>query len=320
MQHLNEYIRVLNVQNAERGILVQDFLRSWRFKVLAAVCIVLIAFMLRAAYTGGLGTIVSNTLGFITTPLQKVSATISDAATGFFETYLRAGAIKDENTELKAQIRELQKQLVDYDELKQKNEQYKEFLNIKERNQDFEFQPASIIGRDPNARFYSFTIDVGSLDGISLYDPVMTADGLVGIVYETAANFSKVRTILDVSTDVGVYNPRTMDTGVVTGDISLYEDGLCRMMYVSRESKIQEGDLIVTSGISGIFPKEIPVGQVKSVHPESHGMSLYCVIEPSVNIKDIKDVFVIKSFSGQGSELTAEESAADEKTAEGENK
>lgn len=273
---------------------------------MAAVCIVLLAFMLRAAYTGGMGTILSNTFGFITTPLQKISASISDAATGFFETYLMAGAIKEENEELKEEVRELKKQLVDYDELKQKNDQYKEFLEIKERNQDFEFQPASVIGRDPNARFYSFTIDVGTLDGIALYDPVITSDGLVGIVYETAASFSKVRTILDVSIDVGVYNPRTMDTGIVTGDISLFEDGLCRMTYVSRESTIQPGDLIVTSGISGIFPKEIAVGEVKSVNPENNGMSLYCVIEPAVDVKDIKDVFVITSFSGQGSELNSD--------------
>lgn len=286
---------------------MQDFFKSWRFKILAAVCIVLIAFMLRAAYTGGLGTIVSNTVGFITTPLQKVSSSISDVATGFFETYLRAGAIKEENTQLKEELRALKKQMVDYEELKQKNEQYKEFLDIKERNPDFEFQPASVIGRDPNARFYSFTIDSGELDGVALYDPVITADGLVGIVYETSANFSKVRTVLDVATDVGVYNPKTMSTGVVTGDIDLAKDGECRMTYVSRESKIAEGDLIVTSGISGIFPKEIAVGTVKSIHPEGHGMSLYCVIEPAADIKDVKDVFVIKSFSGQGSELSKNE-------------
>ncbi len=286
---------------------MHDFFKSWRFKVLLAVCIVLTAFMLRAAYTGGLGTIVSNSLGFITTPLQKISASISDAATGFFETYLQAGEIKEENVKLKEEIRKLKSQLVDYEELKQKNEQYQQFLNIKKRSPDFEFQPASVIGRDPNARFYSFTIDVGTLDGVSLYDPVITSDGLVGIVYETAANFSKVRTLADVAIDVGAYNPRTMDTGVISGDISLSENGECRMAYISRESQIKDGDIIVTSGISGIFPKDINIGTVKSVHSEEHGMSLYCVIEPTVDIKNVKDVFVIKSFSGQGSELSSEE-------------
>ena len=283
---------------------MQDFFRSWRFKVLAAVCVFLTAFMLRAAYTGGVGTILSNAVGFVAAPLQKVSASISDKVTGFFEIYLKAGAIKEENTNLKSEIRELKKQLVDYDELKQKNEQYMQLLNIKERNHDFEFQPASVIGRDPSSRFYSFTIDLGTLDDIALYDPVITNDGLVGIVYEVSANFSKVRTILDPSTDVGVYNTRTMDTGVSTGDSKLAESGMNRMMYVSRDSKMQEGDLIVTSGISGLFPKDLPVGEIKNIQPEEHGMSLYCEIIPSVDIKDVKDVFVITAFSGQGSELS----------------
>lgn len=287
---------------------MHDFIKSWRFKALVAAAVVLVAFMLRAAYTGGLGTVASKTLGVLVSPLQKVSGMISDSATGFFQKYLQAGKTQEENEELRKENRELREKLVDYETIKQQNEQYKEFLSIKERNNDFEFEPASVIGRDPNARFYSFTIDVGSLDGVEVRDPVITSDGLVGMVYEVGPTYAKVHTILDVSLDVGAFNPRTKDTGIVTGTVELAQNGNCRMEYLDRDSQAQEGDIIVTSGISGIFPKDLTIGTIRSIAPEDHGMSLYAVIEPAADIREIKDVFVIKSFAGQGSEIVSQQS------------
>ena len=97
---------------------------------------------------------------------------------------------------------------------------------------------ASVIGRDPSDQFYSFTIDKGTLDGVSYQDPVITADGLVGIVSEVGPVFAKVTTILDVRLNVACQDVRTQDVATVSGDIELAQNGQCRMSLIPRESGI----------------------------------------------------------------------------------
>ncbi len=275
-----------------------DFFKSIRFKILLAVLILLLFFMLRAAWTGG-APIISQTTGAIVTPLQKLSSSISYTVTGYFERFFHADDIAKENEQLQEQIRELQNQLVDYEQYKQENENLREFLGIKEENPDFELEPASVVARDPNDRFYSFTIDKGSLDGISPYDTVISADGLVGRVKEVGLNWSKVLTLLDPSMDIGAYVSRTRDIGVVTGDVALAQEGMCKLTYLPRESGAARGDLVVTTG--GLFyPGGLIVGSISEVRTEKGEISLYAVVTPAADIRSVKQVMVIKSYLEQG--------------------
>lgn len=276
-----------------------DFFRSTRFKILLAVLLILFAFMLRAAWTGGLAPLTSQVLGMIASPFQKVSASISQKSTEFFDTFLKADEIAKENEALKEKMRELNQKLVDFDKYKQENAQLREFLEIKEENPDFDFEPATVIGRDPSDRFYSFTIDKGSLSDISPRDTVITSDGLVGVVTEVGLTYAKVLTILDVSIEVAAYDTRTKDIGIVTGRIDLASEGKCQMTLLPRESGASKGDLVVTSGFGGLYPKGLIIGEIEEVKTESHGISLFAVIEPTADIKNVKDVLVIKSFKGQ---------------------
>ena len=163
-----------------------DFFKSLRFKILLALLVVLLAFMLRAAYMGGLGTMADYVLGVVATPFQRLSASISYSVTDILDTLFRAGEYKSENEALREEIRSLRQQLVDYDAAIQENKQYKQFLEIKENNQDFQVELAAVIGRSPDARFGSETIDKGTIDGKELRDPGITADGLVGDLTEGA--------------------------------------------------------------------------------------------------------------------------------------
>jgi rod shape-determining protein MreC len=275
-----------------------DFFRSAKFKILAGVFIVLLAFMLRAAWTGGLSPIISSAVGFVVTPLQRVSASISDTVRGYFERYTRADEIALENEQLRAEVNELRRQLVDYEQSKKENEMLKQFLDLKEQNPDFVLEPASVVARDPNDRFYSFTIDKGSLNGVSLHDPVVSADGLVGRVKEVGLNYSKVLTILDVAVDAGAYDVRTRDIGIIGGSIDLVDKGYCKMSYLPRESGAAAGDLVVTTG-GGIFPKDLVIGRITRIADEAGGISLYAEIEPAADIPNLTDVMIIKAYDGQ---------------------
>lgn len=295
---------------------MKEFFSSKRFKVLVALAIMLCAFMLRAAWTGGFGTVASSVLGAVTVPLQKVSAGISDAVDDFFYTFVQAKEIRAENEANKELIRELTEKLKDYDKIKYQNQVYEEFFKIQDRLTDMEVEPAAVVGRDASDRFYSFTIDKGTMDGVSVRCPVFTADGLVGVVTEVSLTYAKVQTILDPHLNIGVYDSRTRDTALITGTVELAEKGLCKMYLLPRESGAAVGDLVLTSGISGVYPKELTVGKILEIDLESHGSSLYAIVQPSADIKHVKDVLVIKSFTGQGTSPENVEEGADDSQAQ----
>ena len=277
-----------------------DFFKSRKFKVLIALFIMLIALMLRASWTGGLSPAIEQVAGAVVAPFQKLSSTISDGVSGFFRRYARADEVAQENEALRSEINELRAQLVNYEEYKHENEELRKYLDIeyKEEHPDFEMTPAAVVARDPDSRFYSFTIDTGSLDGVAPYDPVVCADGLVGRVKEVGLTYSKVITILDVEIDVGAYDARTRDIGIVNGSVALAADGRCIMNYLPRESGAAQGDLVVTSG-GNLYPKGLVIGKIARLDNAPGNISLYAEIEPTADIRNLTDVMVITSFNGQ---------------------
>lgn len=278
---------------------MQKFFKSWYFKVLCALAVFSVALMIRAASTGSAEVFLSQTVSVISQPFLKISSSVTNSVNHFLDRFANAEENYLRVLELEEELREMNKKLIDYEQKKRENEQFREFLQLKETNPDYDFSTATVIGRDSTNRFASFTIDKGSLDGVEAADPVITADGLVGIVWEVGLTYSHVRTILDISVEVGVYDTATRDSGIVTGDISLSSEGLCKVKYLPKDSGIASGNLVVTSGIGGVFPKDLPVGTVKSIEVDSSGLSLVANIEPTADIFDVTEVLVIKSFNGQ---------------------
>ncbi len=283
---------------------MKEFFHSWVFKVLLALCIVMFAFLLRATMTMGASTVVEQIVGTITAPVQSLTSGLSGSITGFLDQFLRASEISQENEQLREETRKLIEQMVDYENYKHENESLKEQLGIQEENPQWETMTASVIGRDPSDQFYSFTIDKGTLDGVSYQDPVITADGLVGIVSEVGPVFAKVTTILDVRLNVACQDVRTQDVATISGDIEMAQQGKCKMSLIPRESGIAKGDIVQTAGTSGLYPQGIVVGRVSDVGFEPQGTMMYAVVEPANDIKSIKDVVIITSFKGQGSSLS----------------
>lgn len=283
---------------------MKEFFHSWVFKVLLALCIVMFAFLLRATMTMGASTVVEQIVGTITAPVQSLTSGLSGSITGFLDQFLRASEISQENEQLREENRKLIEQMVDYENYKHENESLKEQLGIQEENPQWETMTASVIGRDPSDQFYSFTIDKGTLDGVSYQDPVITADGLVGVVSEVGPVFAKVTTILDVRLNVACQDVRTQDVATISGDIEMAQQGKCKMSLIPRESGIAKGDIVQTAGTSGLYPQGIVVGRVSNVGFEPQGTMMYAVVEPANDIKSIKDVVIITSFKGQGSSLS----------------
>lgn len=294
---------------------MSEFFQSKIFKLFVAIAVFLFAFLLRASFVQGSASVVSNVLGLITTPIQRITSSVSESVGDFFDRWMNADEIYAENLELKEQIRVLTEQQVELEQYRWENESLKSFMGLKEEYPDHEYVMASVVGRDANSRFYSFVIDQGSLDGVEYLDPVITDDGLVGRVSEVGLTFSKVTTILDPALHVGAYNSRTRDMGTVTGQIAAAEEGLCTMELVSRNSTAAKDDIIVTAGSTGLFPKDLVIGRIVSIANESDGKSMTALVQPAADIEKVTNVLVITSFRGQGSSMDELNSEAEKNEA-----
>lgn len=278
---------------------MRDFFNSVRFKIIAAVLAVIVGVMLYSASTGGLATIPEKIVSFVVVPAQKASAALSDSITDFFSIFINAKENKEENEKLKEEISDLRKKMVDYENIKTENERLQEIVGLKKENPDMQLLDAGIIGRDPSDRFGSFTIDKGTVHGLSKWDPVITGDGLVGYIDSLGPTYAKVVTILSPEINVGAVEIRTKETGNLTGDIALADKGLAKLELLPKTTEVKPGDIIVTAGTSGYYPPDLVIGTVEEVTLEESGITSSASIKPVSDIYEIKHVFVLTDFLGK---------------------
>ncbi|MEW6523780.1 MAG: rod shape-determining protein MreC [Bacillota bacterium] len=186
-------------------------------------------------------------------------------------------------------VEELQHRL---EELNAENERLRALLGFA-RTLEAEYIPAGVTGRNPDNWFQTITINRGSLHGVSPNDVVVTSQGLVGRVSTVSARSATVMLILDPDSGVGAMVQRTRDAGVALG--SAGDRRFLHMKMFFREASVAPGDVIVTSGLSYIFPKGILVGVVESVGIDHSGLVKTARIRPAVDFHRLEEVLVIKN-------------------------
>ncbi|MBQ2001611.1 MAG: rod shape-determining protein MreC, partial [Clostridia bacterium] len=262
---------------------MRAFLRSVRFKVLAIILAVLVVLLVVFSALGGWTSPLSSVASSVVTPVQQGFNSTWEYITNLFSAPSRIRELELENAELREQIAELTEAKTEYETALVENEFYKDYLGLKEDHEDFEFCAAKVVSIDPVDAYGAFSINMGSLNGISPYDPVITAEGLVGYVKSVSLTSSTVVTVLDPTVKAGAYDTRTDDSGIVVGSAKLAKNGQCRMNDLTRDCTVAIGDSIVTSGGGGIFPEGLMVGTVNTMGQDVGDIMYYAVIDPAVN-------------------------------------
>lgn len=276
---------------------MKNFFCSKGFIIFIAILLFLTGILL-FTISGG-NTFLSQALDFITTPLQRITANISNASDAALKEKQTTEQLNIQIEELKKQVQNLRTITVDYYDVKKENAQFLKYYDLKQKDQSLKFVPASVIGRDSNENFYGFTLDEGYVAGVLLNDPVITENGLIGWVYHVDANSCKVKTILSPDTKVGATDIATGDSGVVTGGFPFADKNLTKMIFLHTENKVKLGDILVTSGLSGTYPKNLQIGEIIEITHEKYDASLYAVVKPFEDIQNIKDVFIVTDFQGK---------------------
>lgn len=280
---------------------MREFFHSVKFKILLGIAALLLGLMTYVAVTAGREATPQQVLNTITYPFVKAANAIADGVGGFFDKLINADKYKSQNDELMAQLTEMYKHTMDYDELEKENDRLREMLGIKQKQPDFRFsEPCDVVSHNANDLYGGFTINKGKTDGLSQNDPVITSVGLVGRITSIGDNYAKVTTVISPQVNVGVYTMRTKATGVIENDVSSAQKDLCLMSDIMKEADIKEGDIVFTSGKSGLFPADVMVGTVTEVYDDPNGLTKHAFIEPAENIKSVSSVFVITDFNGKG--------------------
>lgn len=284
------------------------FFKSKSFKLFVIVVAALLLGSVIAGITHMDSTPLSSALGIITHPLQKISASVGNYIDDYCDNFRSSAALQKENEKLRQKLADFQYELADYENTKRTLKIYEEFLGVKEENPDFIFANASVLSRDSVDIYGSFILDKGSAKGIEVNDPVIFGKNIVGIVTEVTPTNCTVKTLANPDVSVAVYEARSNEVGYVTG----FENGIDTTVFMlpglSKDSNIASGGVVYTTGIGGIYPKDLIVGTVEEIRKSQSDISYYGVIKSEVDFSQLTEVFVITDFDGQGiGEIVTEE-------------
>ena len=163
---------------------------------------------------------------------------------------------------------------------------------------------ARIIAKDSSSWFSVFRIDKGSDDGIKEDMNVIAGGGLVGIVTDVGANYATVRSIIDDSSRVSAMAQQSGDSCIVAGDLQLFKEGRLKLSYMEKDDDIKDGDMIVTSNISGKFLPGILVGYATDITVDyNDNLTKSGYLIPAARFDRLQEVLVITDLKDAGPEI-----------------
>ncbi len=258
--------------------------------ILSCVTLVILAFSAVSLKIGN--NPVANAVGTVFSPVQKWVSLAYDSVGDFIGNMVDSGDNARENKTLKKENLKLQDQIRMLEGYKAENDELRRLIELSESRTDFKSTAANVIGKDLSDSGSVITIDKGTKDGIGKNAVVLVPDGLVGVVFETGYNYSKVRTIFDSESSVSSICLRSGDMGIVEPVGYLSADEKCSMNYIDRSAKTVVGDIIETSGTGGIYPRGIKIGKITEIKEDSRNLTLSAVLESDVKIKNLDKVLV----------------------------
>ncbi len=224
----------------------------------------------------------------VCSPFQKASTLVIKTVQGTFQQYIFLVNLEKENRDLKKKIAELQEENHRIKEITLANERLRRLLQF--RGKDLPSMiGAEVIGQDPSSWFKSVTIDKGERDGVKKGMAVVSPAGVIGQVLKTAPHYATVLLITDYNSAIDSIVQRTRAKAIVEGK----GENRCQLKYLLRAEEVAVGDVVVTSGLGGNFPKGLMVGEIKKVDKKGHGVFQYAELVPSVDMTQLEEVFVI---------------------------
>ena len=261
--------------------------------VLTLVCI---AALILSVVSPSFSKPIKTVMGSVVVPLQEGMNSIGEWVGNKSDALKTLRKLKKENAKLSNKVAELTEE---NSLLAQNKYELERLRDMYQLDKDYSSYPkigANVISKDAGNFFNIFTINKGSDDGIKKDMNVISGGGLVGLVFEVGKNYAKVRSIIDDESSTSVSFPNTSETAIVSGDLKLMKDNLMNITEISKDAKIAEGDMVVTSKISNKFLPGILVGYVMKTSKDPNELTQSGQITPVVDFQHIDEVLVITTL------------------------
>lgn len=250
----------------------------------AAVCLVLLTLQMRGKAAGA-----SDLLAVVTTPVQSALARLNRTTVGVWSTYREWKNVRAENRRLREEAQRLRVEALRVSEMVEENQRLRRLLALKAAL-PLTTLSGEVIAREWGGWVRSLTVNRGRADHVTRLSAVIAPDGLIGRVVDVRPGASIVQVLTDPASTVGALVVRTRTQGIVEGE----PRGTLRLKFMARDGGgIQVGDLVVTSGAGGLFPRGIPVGRVRAIDDRGSALFSYAHLTPAVDFARIDEVLLI---------------------------
>lgn len=236
---------------------------------------------------------------YVIAPFQEAVTESIQFAENIWGNYFWLVSVAKKNAELEKALREAVARNNQWHEIELSNNRLRNLLNFQNRMPD-KVLSAEVIGKDPSPWFKAIIIDKGRANGVEKGMPVVIPEGIVGQVTDVSPLYSKVMLLIDRNSSVDALVQRTRARGIIQGAAM----ERCFLKYVLRKDDVKVGDKIVASGLDGVFPKGLRIGDVTSVVRRNAGIFQDVMVTPYINYEKIEEVLIILNpskftFAGQ---------------------
>lgn len=238
--------------------------------------------------------IIESGAGTTLNPAQAIIYKATDKVKETLDFFLNFSEIKAQNKELISKNQELENKLITYSDLKEENDRLRQILNFTEERDNYNYIACDIIGYSGGNFLDGYIVNKGKNANIQKGMIVIAAQGLVGQVTSVGENWSIVQSLVNENIAVSVMVESTRDaTGYLKGFKDSQNRNLTKVYDLPMDSEVKEGDVIMTSGVGMIYPKEIKIGEVISVEEDKVKVMKSAVVKPYVDFNKLEELFIV---------------------------
>ncbi|AIY80556.1 rod shape-determining protein MreC [Clostridium botulinum] len=239
-------------------------------------------------------TVIENGASNALKPAQTLIYKATNRVKETLDFFLNFSEVKDQSKKLTVENEELKSKLIQYSNLEEENERLRSIVNFAEQNNNYNYIGCDIIGYSGGNFLDGYIVNKGENEGIKKGMVVMAAQGLVGQVTSVGSNWSIVQSLINENIAVSVMVESTRES---TGYLKGYKDNknrnLAKVYNLPIDSEIKEGDVIITSGVGMIYPKEIKIGEVTHVEEDKIKVMKSAVVKPYVDFNKLEELFIV---------------------------
>ena len=282
-----------------------------RFKSLIAYCLLTLFSVSCIIFSGtNFSLSLKNIYMFSIYPLQTAGLRISRSLGRIYENINDINNLQEELNLSRSRLVKLENTMVSVEELKRDNIRLRKILG--ERFEMDYVEYAQVVSKDPQNFFMTIVVDKGSANGIEVGMPVIGYSkgikAVVGKIIEVKRNHSKILPLIDQNSQIGAMLDISRNAGVLRGQS--IKNTLCYLQFIDKSIEVEEGELVVTSGMGGVFPKGYVIGRVFNVEKKNYGLFHDIYVEPTIDLSSLEEVYIIKrSVNTEILELTDNEGA-----------